>query len=82
MLFAGADERGFGQIIEQSVGLAVEHAVSLLDGGLADGLRQVTLAGAGWAEKQGIFVAAPESFRPISQPASVASKVRSLLSPR
>jgi hypothetical protein len=27
---------------------------------LADGLRQVTLAGAGWAEKQGIFVARDE----------------------
>ena len=31
-----------------------------MDGGLADGLRQVTLAGAGWAEKQGIFVARDE----------------------
>jgi hypothetical protein len=31
-----------------------------VDGGLADGLRQVTLAGAGWAEKQGIFVARDE----------------------
>jgi hypothetical protein len=29
------------------VGLAIEHAVALLDGGMADGLRQVTLAGAG-----------------------------------
>src|SRR5208282_3270946 len=45
---------------EQGVGLAIEHAVSLLDGGLADGLCQVTLAGAGWAEKQGIFVARDE----------------------
>ncbi len=60
MLFAGAVERGFGEIIEQGVGLAIEHAVSLLDGGLADGLCQVTLAGAGWAEKQGIFVARDE----------------------
>ena len=32
---------------EQGVGLAIENAVSLLDGGLADGLRQVTVAGAG-----------------------------------
>jgi hypothetical protein len=60
VLFAGAVERGFGQIIEQGVGLAIEHAVSLLDSGLADGLCQVTLAGAGWAEKQGIFVARDE----------------------
>ena len=29
------------------MGLAVEHAVALLDGGVADGLRQVALAGAG-----------------------------------
>src|ERR1022692_4704467 len=60
VLFAGAIEGGFGQVIEQGVGLAIEHAVTLLDGGLADGLRQVTLAGAGWAEKQGIFVARDE----------------------
>jgi hypothetical protein len=31
-----------------SVGLAIEHAVALLDGGLSDGLRQVALAAAGW----------------------------------
>ena len=47
MLFAGAVESGFGQFIEQGVGLAVEHAVALLDGGVANGLGQVTLAGAG-----------------------------------
>ena len=60
MLFAGAVERGFGEIIEQGVGLAIEYAVSLLDGGLADGLRQMTLAGAGRTEKQGVFVARDE----------------------
>jgi len=42
------------------VGFAIEHAVALLDGGMADGLRQVTLAGAGRTEKQGIFVACDE----------------------
>src|SRR5208282_4507192 len=42
------------------MGLAIEHAVTLLDGGMADGLRQVTLAGSRWAEKQGIFVACDE----------------------
>ena len=47
MFFAGAVERGFGEIIEQGVGFAIEHAIALLDGGLADGLGQVTLAGAG-----------------------------------
>src|SRR5438132_6350880 len=54
---------GFGEIIEQGVGLAVEHAVALLDGSVADGLRQVTFAGAGWAEKQGVFVTCDESAR-------------------
>ena len=43
----------------KSVGLAIEHAVALLDGGVADGLRKVTLAG--WTEKQGVFVACDES---------------------
>jgi len=55
-----AVESGFGQLIEQGVGLAIENAVSLLDGGLADGLRQVTLAGSGWTEKQCVFVAGDE----------------------
>ena len=50
MLSAGAVERRFGEIIEQGIGLAIEHAVSLLDGGLADRLCQVTLAGAGRPE--------------------------------
>jgi hypothetical protein len=60
VLFAGAVESGFGQFIEQGVGLAVEHAVALLDGGVANGLGQVTLAGAGGTEKQGVFVAGDE----------------------
>jgi hypothetical protein len=46
-LFACAVDRGFSQLIEQGVGLAVEHAVALLDGRLADGLGQVALASAG-----------------------------------
>jgi hypothetical protein len=32
-----------------------------LDGGVSDGRRQMTLASAGWAEKQGIFVACDKS---------------------
>ena len=39
VLFAGAVERGVGLVVEQGVGFAIEHAVSLLDGGLSDGLR-------------------------------------------
>ena len=57
VFFAGAVESGFGQFVEQGVGLAVEHAIPLLDSGVADGLGQMTLARAGWTEKQGIFVA-------------------------
>ena len=47
VLFAGTVESSFGQFIEQGVGLAVEHAIPLLDGGMADGLGQVAFAGAG-----------------------------------
>src|SRR5271165_523037 len=37
--------------------VSVEHAVSLLDGGLSDGLGQVALASAGGTEKQCVFAA-------------------------
>src|SRR5208283_99294 len=52
--------RGFSQLIEQGVGLAVEHAVALLDGRLADGLSEVAFAGAGRPQKQSIFMAGNE----------------------
>src|SRR4029434_365688 len=42
---------------------AIEHAIALLDGRLADGLGQVTLAGAAWPEKQRIFALADEGAR-------------------
>jgi len=45
--FAHAIERGVGQLVEQGVSFAVEHAVSLLDGRLSDGLREMAFAGAG-----------------------------------
>jgi len=48
VLFARAIERSVGQVIEQGVGFAIEHAVALLDGGLSDGLRQVTFARTRW----------------------------------
>jgi len=47
VFFACTVKRSVGQFIEQSVGFAVEHAVSLLNGSLSDGLRQVTFARAG-----------------------------------
>ena len=36
MLLACSVEDGFGEFLQQDVRLAVEHAVSLLDGGVAD----------------------------------------------
>jgi len=42
------------------VSIAVEHTITLLDHGLSDGLRQVTLAAAGWTEKQGVLVGGDE----------------------
>jgi len=38
VLFAGAVESGVGQLVEQSVSFPVEHAVTLLNRGLSDGL--------------------------------------------
>ena len=48
VLFARTFEFGFRQFIEQGVSFAAEHAISLLDGGLSNGLRQVTFPRAGW----------------------------------
>ena len=48
---------GFGQFLQQDVRLAIEHFVALLDGRLADGLRQVAFARAAGTEKQRIFAA-------------------------
>ena len=52
---AGLGECGLGQFFKQRVGLAIEDAVALLDGGVADRLREVALAGAGGAEEEGIL---------------------------
>ena len=50
----------FGQLIEQDVGFAVQHFVALLDGGLADGLRQVAFARSAGTKKQRVFALADE----------------------
>ena len=55
VVLARAVERGVGELFEQHVRLAVEDAVALLDGGAADGLREVALAGAGRAEKERVL---------------------------
>jgi hypothetical protein len=43
-LLAGAVERGVGQLFQQQVGLAIQHAMPLLDGRLAERLGEVALA--------------------------------------
>ena len=48
------------KFIKQRVRLAVEHAITLLNGGLADGLGQMAFAAAGRTEKQCVFVAGNE----------------------
>lgn len=45
-----------GEFLEQQVGLAVEDLVALLDGGVADALREVALACAGRPEEEGVLV--------------------------
>ena len=45
------------------MGFAVQHFVALLDGGLADGLRQVAFAGPARAEKQRVFALVDEGSR-------------------
>jgi hypothetical protein len=42
------------------VGFAVEDPVALFDRGPADGLCQMALAGAGWAEEEGVLVPVDE----------------------
>src|SRR5258708_28894942 len=59
-LSARAVHDGIGQLVEQHMGFAIEHAIALLNGGLADGLRQVALAGAAGPEKQCVFALADE----------------------
>ena len=43
------------------MGFSIHHAVALLNGGLPNGLSQMTLAGAARAEKQSVFPLADES---------------------
>jgi hypothetical protein len=69
VLFAGSIDGGFGQVIEQFVGFAIAHAITLLNGRLSGGLRQMTFPGT-QALKVGISSAlhamrleVPECFR-------------------
>ena len=58
VVLARAVERRVGELLEQRVRLAVEDAIALLDGGAADGLGQVALAGAGRAEEERVLALA------------------------
>ena len=40
---------GFGQVILQFVGFAIEDAIALLDSGLSDRMSEMTFASARWA---------------------------------
>jgi hypothetical protein len=44
-----------GQILQQDVGFAIQHAVALLDDGVSDGLGAVTFPAPRWTYEQGIF---------------------------
>ena len=52
VLLALAVGHGVGEFIEQDVGFAVEHTIALLNGGLTDGLSQMTFARAAGPEKE------------------------------
>ncbi len=52
---ARAVERRVRNLLDQRVRFAVDDAIALLDGGPADGLREVALAGAGRAEEERVF---------------------------
>ena len=62
-VLARAVERGVGDLLEERVRLAVEDAVALLDGGAADRLGEVALAGAGRAEEEHVLALRDEARR-------------------
>ena len=59
-LLAGGVDGGVGDLFQQDVGLAVEDAVSLENGGHADGLGEVALTRTGRAEKQAVLAVIDE----------------------
>jgi hypothetical protein len=52
---ARAIEGGVGDLLDEGVRLTVHDTVALLDGGVADGLREMALTSTGRAEKKRIF---------------------------
>ena len=61
IVLARAIERGVGEFLEQRVGFAIEDAIALLDRGAADGLGEMTFAGARRAEKERVFALRDEA---------------------
>ena len=58
---AGVGEGGLGELLEEGVGLAIDDAVALLDGGASDGLGKVALARTGRAQKERVLALADEA---------------------
>src|SRR2546426_9640590 len=46
LFFASSIERGIGEVIAEGVGFTIEDAITLLNGGLANRLGEMALAGA------------------------------------
>src|SRR5262249_23138118 len=55
-VFACAVDGRIGEFIEQHMGLAVKDAIALLNDGLGDGLRQMTLARARGTEEKSVLM--------------------------
>lgn len=58
---AGAVQGGVGQVFEQGVGLAIQHAMPLQNRRAAQRLREVALAGAGRPEQQDVLALGDEA---------------------
>src|SRR6266581_4106213 len=54
---------GFGEFLQQDMRLPIDHAIVLLDGGLTDGLSQVTFPCSSWPQEKCIFPLADEGTR-------------------
>src|SRR4029453_168315 len=61
LLAACGVDGGLGELIEEAVGLGVADAVALLDGGVAERLREVALPRAGRPEEERVLVLRDEA---------------------
>src|SRR5205823_13545036 len=60
LFFAILIKRRVRKVIDEGVGFTIEDAITLLNGGLPDGLSKMTLSGARRPEEQGVFVFSDE----------------------